>query len=84
MSVCMCLGVISGFLLFVETKGAQFCHYYISGLGETSSYNGVNKIGLIILNWSFLFGVLPVDSKQRISFAGSGAEYGILLIGQRF
>ena len=30
----------------------------------------------------FLFGAFSVDSKQRISFGGSGAVYGILLLGQ--
>ena len=63
-------------------KGAQFSYYYISGFGETLSYNGLRQIGLISLKWGFLFEVSPVDSKQRIPFGGSGAVYGILVLGQ--
>ena len=39
-------------------------------------------MGLISLKWGFLFGALPVDSKQGISLGGSFAVYGILLHGQ--
>ena len=28
-------------------QGAQFYHYYINGIGETLSYNGLRQIGLI-------------------------------------
>ena len=56
--------------------------YYISGLGETLSYNGPKQIGLISLKLGFLFGVFHVDSKQQILFWGSSAVYGILILGQ--
>ena len=57
--------------------------YYISGLGETWSYNRLRQIGLISLKLGFLFGAFLVNFKQRISFWGSIAVlYGILLLGQ--
>ena len=64
-SAWLCLGVIFGLLLFVETR-----------------YSGLRQIGLISLKWGSLFGAFPVDSKQQISFGGSGAVYGLLLFCQ--
>ena len=60
-------GWYSGLLLFVET-GCSFYHYYINGLEETLSYNRLRQIGLISFKCGSLFGALPADSNQRISF----------------
>ena len=68
---------------FYSTRhGAQFYHYCINGLWETISYNGLRQVGFISFKWSFLFGVLSVDSKQRISFGSSSVLYLILLLSQ--
>ena len=45
----------------------------------TLSYNRLRQIRMISF---FFFGTLPEDSKQRISFGGSSAVYGILLLSQ--
>ena len=59
-------------------QGSQFYHYYINGLAEKLSYNGLRQMGLISFNWDSLFGALPVDSKQRISFGGSSVVVMVL------
>ena len=67
-------GLLRGDILasfYSYEEGAQFSHYYISKLGETLSYNGLKKIGLISLKSSFLFGHLPADFKQQISSGSS-------------
>ena len=81
--MCVLRGDILG-SFYSERQGAQFYHYYINGLGETLSYNGLRQIGLISFKWGSLFGALSVDSKQRISFGGSSVVYVILLDSQGY
>ena len=66
---CIITGCVFSGCVFVF-RGAQFSHYYISGLWETWSYNGLRQIRL---KWGFSFGALCVDSKQQIKFRGSSA-----------
>ena len=42
------------------------------------------EMGLISVKWGFLFGALPMNPKQRITFKGSSAVLSILYIGQGF
>ena len=44
--LCVLRGDILG-SFYSQRQGAQFYHYYINGLGETLSYNGLRQIGLI-------------------------------------
>ena len=53
-AVCVCLGVIYGLLLSVESRRP----------GETLSYNGLRQIGLVSLKSGFFVGKFPVDFKQ--------------------
>ena len=45
----------SGLFLFGQT-GSQFYHYYINGLKEALSYDGLRTLGLISFKWGFLLG----------------------------
>ena len=45
--MCVLRGDILG-SFYSERQGAQFYHYYINGLGETLSYNGLRRIGLAL------------------------------------
>ena len=45
--MCVLRGDILG-SFYSERQGAQLYHYYINGLGETLSYNGLRRIGLAL------------------------------------
>ena len=65
----------------LKSHGVDIHRYFISGPGKILSYNRLRQKRLVSLKYSFLFGALPLESKQRNSFVDSRAAYSLLSVG---